>query len=47
MESYEFSEGETAAEVCVLLDGSIQGEVSVQIITDDMAGQGMYIHVEG
>ena len=42
MESYEFSEGETAAEVCVVLNGSIQGEVSIQIITDDMAGQGMY-----
>lgn len=42
MESYEFSEGETAAEVCVVLNGSIQGEVSVQIAIDDMAGQGNY-----
>ena len=41
MESYEFSEGETAAEVCVVLNGSIQGEVSVQIVIDDTAGQGI------
>lgn len=41
MESYEFNEGETAAEVCVVLDGSIQGEISVQIIIDDMAAQGI------
>ena len=42
MESYEFIEGETAAEVCVVLNGSIQGEVSVQIVIDDTAGQGIY-----
>ena len=42
MESYEFSEGETAAEVCLVLNGSIQGEVSIQIVVDDIAAQGMY-----
>lgn len=42
MESYTFGEGETTAEVCVVLDGSVQGEVSVQIETDAIAGQGRY-----
>lgn len=39
-ELYQFSEGEREAEVCVVLIGSIQGTVSVQILIDNTAEQG-------